>query len=153
MPEKTYQIHPIGWIKRSNQDVVIEINQPYRPGLKQLEHFSHVIVLWWVDRHDNPNSRFITLTEPPYAPGKETGVFATRAEHRPNPIAITTCKLLDVDEAAGTLKVSVTDAIDGTPILDLKAYFPVCDRVKKAVIPAWLSDWPEWIPEEGLGLD
>ena len=44
------------------------------------------------------------------------------------------------------------DAYDGTPIVDLKAYFPVCERVKEAHIPEWLADWPEWMPEEGLGL-
>jgi tRNA (Thr-GGU) A37 N-methylase len=48
--------------------------------------------------------------------------------------------------------VADIDAYDGTPVIDLKAYFPVCDRVKEARIPAWLVDWPEWMPEEGLGL-
>ena len=36
---------------------------------------------------------------------------------------------------------------------DLKAYFPVCDRVKESHIPEWLSDWPEWMPETGIGLE
>ena len=67
-----------------------------------------------------------------------------------NPIAMTTCKLLDVDEEQGVVRVSKIDAYDGTPIVDLKAYFPVCDRVKDASIPKWLSEWPEWMPDEGL---
>ena len=49
-------------------------------------------------------------------------------------------------------KVADIDAYDGTPIVDLKACFPVCERVKEAYIPEWLSDWPEWMPEEGIGL-
>jgi len=49
-------------------------------------------------------------------------------------------------------EVSDIDAYDGTPIVDLKAYFPVCDRVKEATIPEWLSNWPEWMPEQGIGL-
>jgi tRNA (Thr-GGU) A37 N-methylase len=65
---------------------------------------------------------------------------------------MTTCKILKVDEANGVVQVANIDAYDDTPIIDLKAYFPVCDRVKEAKIPEWLSDWPEWLPEEGLGL-
>ncbi len=45
------------------------------------------------------------------------------------------------------------DAYDGTPTVDLKAYLPVCDRVKEPSIPEWLSYWPEWMPEEGIGLE
>jgi tRNA-Thr(GGU) m(6)t(6)A37 methyltransferase TsaA len=130
----------------------LEILEAFRPALRQLNHFSHVTVFWWADRHDNERSRRIMQTEPPYASGKLTGVFATRAEYRPNPIAMTTCKVLNVDEENGTVRIANIDAYDGTPVVDLKAYFPVCDRVKEATIPEWLSDWPEWMPEEGIGL-
>lgn len=152
MAKKEFRIFPIGTIQRSDDEIVLKILEPYRPALRQLEHFSHVMVFWWADRNDNEKSRGILQTEPPYAAGKITGVFATRAEYRPNPIAMTTCKLLSVDEKEGSVKVADIDAFDGTPILDLMAYFPVCDRVKSARIPDWLSDWPEWMPEEGLGL-
>ena len=152
MNEKTFHIHPIGYIRRSEDSVNLEILEPSRPALKQLEHFSHVMVFWWADKHDNEKSRSIMQTDPPYAKGKVTGVFATRAEYRPNPIAMTTCKLLAVDKDRGVVQVTNIDAYDGTPIVDLKAYFPVCDRVREARIPEWLSDWPEWMPEEGLGL-
>jgi hypothetical protein len=46
----------------------------------------------------------------------------------------------------------VIKEIDGTWIIDLKAYFSVCDRVKHAAISPWLSGWPDWMPEEGIGL-
>lgn len=149
---RTYHMLPIGFIRRSEQGIWLEILEPYRPALKQLDHFSHVMVFWWAHKHDNEQSRAILQTEPPYALGKVTGVFATRAEYRPNPIAMTTCKLLSLDEEGGILRIAEIDAIDGTPIVDLKAYFPVCDRVREARIPDWLSDWPEWMPDEGLGL-
>jgi tRNA (Thr-GGU) A37 N-methylase len=45
------------------------------------------------------------------------------------------------------------DAFDGTPVLDLKGYFPVCDRVKDVRIPEWTEGWGEWMPDEGLGLE
>ena len=150
--KETFQMYPIGYIRRSKNSIDLEILEPFRPALKQLDHFSHVMVFWWADRHDNKKSRSATKCEPPYAKGKLTGVFATRAEYRPNPIAMTTCKILKVDEAKGTVHIANIDAYDGTPIVDLKAYFPVCDRVKDAKIPEWLSGWPEWMPEEGIGL-
>ena len=56
------------------------------------------------------------------------------------------------DETEGVVTVADIDAYDGTPIVDLKGYFPVCDRVKQTRIPEWLSDWPEWMPEDGIGL-
>lgn len=152
MNEITYSIYPIGYIRRYEETIILEILKPFRPALKQLDHFSHVMVFWWADKHDNEKSRSILRTEPPYALGKLTGIFATRAEYRPNPIAMTTCKLLAVDEEKGVVQVGDIDAYDGSPIIDLKAYYPVCDRVKDAQIPEWLSDWPEWMPEEGLGL-
>ena len=65
---------------------------------------------------------------------------------------MTTCKMLEIDETNGEVEVADIDADDGTPIVDLKAYFPVVDRVKEAKIPEWLSDWPEWMPEQGIDL-
>lgn len=141
-----FTLTPIGKIKTTKTTNTIHINQTYRPALKQLTQFSHVIVIWWANQHDNPTSRSQTQTTPPYA-DKLTGVFACRAEYRPNPIAITTCAILEVDEEKGTITVPWIDAYDETPVLDLKAYFPVCDRVKEPHIPSWLSGWPEWIPD------
>jgi tRNA-Thr(GGU) m(6)t(6)A37 methyltransferase TsaA len=147
-----YQVYPIGYVRRSENDILLEVLEAFRPALRQLDHFSHVMVFWWADRHDNSESRSTLQTEPPYASDKLTGVFATRAEYRPNPIAMTTCRLLKVDEERGIVRIVNIDAYDGTPVVDLKAYFPVCDRVKEATIPEWLSDWPQWMPEEGIGL-
>jgi tRNA-Thr(GGU) m(6)t(6)A37 methyltransferase TsaA len=152
MKQPTYIIKPIGVVSRTEHGIQVEIMPAYRPAMKQLDHFSHVMVFWWADRHDNPQSRDILQCEPPYASGKRTGVFACRAEYRPNPIAMTVCKILGIDEEQGLLRVGNIDAFDGTPVIDLKAYFPVCDRVQEAQIPEWLSDWPEWLPEEGMGL-
>jgi tRNA-Thr(GGU) m(6)t(6)A37 methyltransferase TsaA len=150
--KETYQMLPIGYVRRTEKTIALEILEPYRPALKRLDHFSHVIVFWWADKHDNNKSRGALQCRPPYAKDKVTGVFATRAEYRPNPIAMTTCKILGVDEKNGIIRVADIDAFDNTPIVDLKAYYPVCDRVKDARIPEWLSDWPEWMPDTGIGL-
>jgi tRNA-Thr(GGU) m(6)t(6)A37 methyltransferase TsaA len=153
MNDNAMTIKPIGTIRRTGESIRLEIAEPFRPALKALDQFSHVIVLWWAHQLDTAEMRAIMQTEPPYAPGHVTGLFATRAPYRPNPISLTTCKLLGMDEAGGVLQVADIDALDGTPIIDLKAYFPVCDRVQSAIIPEWLEGWPEWMPEEGLGLE
>jgi len=151
--EATLGMEPIGTVSRSADAVTVQIAVTYRPGLRQLDRFSHVIVLWWASGHDAPQSRSIMTTQLPYAPGVEAGVFACRSEYRPNPIALTVCKILEVDEQEGRIVVGDIDAFDGTQILDLKPYFPVCDRVKNATIPHWLAGWPNWLPERGLGLE
>jgi tRNA-Thr(GGU) m(6)t(6)A37 methyltransferase TsaA len=152
MEQGDYQLQTIGFVRRLEDRVQLEILEPFRPALRELERFSHILVLWWADKHDNQQSRNILQTEPPYAPDQVMGVFGTRAEYRPNPICVSACQLVRVDEETGEVELGEIDAYDGTPAVDLKAYFPVCDRVKKARIPEWLSDWPEWMPEEGLGL-
>ena len=150
---QVFTMYPIGYIRRADNGNYLEILEPFRPGLKQLNHFSHVMVFWWADKHDNEESRTIMQTNPPYAADKVTGVFACRSEYRPNPIAMTVCKIGKVDEEKGTVEIADIDAYESTPVVDLKAYFPVCDRVKEAYIPEWLEYWPEWMPEEGIGLE
>ncbi len=148
------QIEPIGHVRRTGAgEVFVEILATYRAGLKQLDRFSHVIVLWWADRSDNPTMRGTLQCNPPYATEHTTGVFACRAEYRPNPIAVTTCEIVAVDEAHGIVRLRNIDALDGSPVLDLKAYFPVVDRVQDAHIPGYLTGWPEWLPESGIGLE
>ncbi len=150
--QQRYELRPIGRIVRSENGIRVEVLERFRPALQLLDRFTHLIVVWWADKHGNEKSRAVLQCEPPYAPGRVHGIFATRAEYRPNPIAITTCKMLSVDEQAGVIQVADIDAFDGTPVVDLKPYYPVCERVQDARIPEWLSDWPEWMPEEGLGL-
>lgn len=146
-----FEVVPIGAVRRDGGECSIVLEPEYGEALALLDRFSHIVVIWWAHKHDNDESRAHRRTEPPYAPGRVHGIFATRAEYRPNPVAMTVCELLDVDSA--TIRIRNIDAVDGTPVVDIKPYYPVCDRVKDARIPEWLSDWPEWFPEEGFGLD
>ncbi len=150
--ESVYRVYPIGYVRHTESRSSLELLEAFRAGLKELNHFSHILVLWWADRQDNGTSRQTLECEPPHARGKVTGVFATRSESRPNPIALTTCKILGVNEVKGVIDVVNIDAFEGTPVLDLKPYFPVCDRVRNARIPGWLTGLPEWLPEGGLGI-
>lgn len=150
MPE--YLLHPIGAVRRDAGTTVVEIDAAYRAALEGLSEFSHLYVVWWANKQDNPKARSICTCQPPYACGRTTGIYATRAEYRPNPIAFTVCKIVNVDATAGRVGLGNIDAFDGTPVLDLKPYYPVCDRVRHVTLPAWLPDWPDWWPEQGFGL-
>lgn len=150
--QETFYVKSIGQIRRSGEDVILEIDELFRPALLDLEKFSHVMVLWWAEKFDTDEYRAKLHIEPPYLPDRAIGIFATRSPFRPNPIAITTCPILDIDMTTGRVKVANIDAFDGTPIIDLKAYLPICDRVREAQVASWFAEWPEWIPEEGTPL-
>ena len=151
---KAFQVFPIGHIHRNEGDMYLEITTQFRPALKQLEHFSHITVLFWAHEHGATEVRnTIDLqVEPPYAPGKMTGIFATRSELRPNPILSTPCKIKSIDYDSGIIHVNRIDGFEGSPILDIKGYFPIMDRVKDAEIPEWLDWGIDHVPDEGLDL-
>jgi tRNA-Thr(GGU) m(6)t(6)A37 methyltransferase TsaA len=67
----------------------------------------------------------------------EVGIFAQRAKHRPNPIGITAVEL--IERRGPVLVVKGLDAIDGTPVLDIKPYVPAFDSRPTAVVPRWLE--------------
>ncbi len=139
-----YTLYPIGYVRQSEEFCTLEILEPYRPGLKELMQFSHVIVAWWADQGDNPQQRGTLQADLPYARGTTAGVFACRAEYRPNPIALTTCYILEVDEQNGVITLPWMDAFDGTPVLDLKPYIPISDRIRDVKVAEWFKDWPAW---------
>jgi tRNA-Thr(GGU) m(6)t(6)A37 methyltransferase TsaA len=95
---------------------VIEVLREFEPGLKDIEGFSHLFVLWEFDRA----SGFDLISHPPADEGREHGVFATRSPRRPNPIGLTVVELLG--RAGGSLRVCGVDMLDGTPVLDIKPY-------------------------------
>ncbi len=148
----TFSLNTIGRVQRKDDKISVVIDPPYRPAMQNLDTFSHVIVFWWAQQFDTEEQRSTLVTPLPYADGKEAGVFASRSPIRPNLIMTTVCKILAVDEANGVVQIANIDAFDATPVLDLKAYFPVMDRVKDAHISDYLEGWPEWTPDEGMGL-
>jgi len=145
MEKTTYKISRIGQINvdESQGRYQLEIDKPYRPAMQGLSSCTHCIVFWWADKHDNPEDRSSSLVmDLPYAPGLTSGVFANRSQSRPNPIAITTAFLFNVDEEEGLVDLAYIDAFDGTPILDIKPYLPMSDRVMSAEYPDWLEGFP-----------
>ena len=146
-----FEIFPVGHVRRNDERTYLKVLAPYVPALKELERFSHVQVFWWFSEFDDEMYR--TITQSDHAPydAPTLGVFACRGPTRPNPIALTTVKMLGIDHAEGVVEVVNIEAFDGTPVLDLKPYIPVSDRVKDVRVAEWAADWPQWLPEEGLG--
>ena len=143
----TYKLATIGTVRQDDNGFVLEIDENYRPALKEMKQFSHIHVLWWADRLDTPEYRNILQADLPYARGTTAGVFACRSEYRPNPIGVTICPVLDVDEQNCVVHLAYIDALDGTPVLDLKPYIPISDRIRDVKVAEWLEDWPEWMED------
>ena len=98
-------------------DAEIHIHPSFREGLEDLQGFSHVWLLSWLDRSDTYKLKVI-----PYRDTVERGLFSTRAPRRPNPIGISPVKLISVDVQNGILCIKGIDLLDGTPIIDIKPY-------------------------------
>ncbi len=123
-----------GWDAISSE---IQVRPAWIAGLRGLEAFSHVLVVFFM--HD---ARFEPETHLLRRPRDRDdmpllGSFAQRAKHRPNPIGITVTKLERVTTNA--LFVRGLDAIDGTPVLDLKPHVPCFDAPPGAVVPEWME--------------
>ena len=140
-----FSLKPIGIVhspvkepeKREWDEVIseIRIDRKLLKALKGLEDFSHIIVIYYFSR----SKKGVRLQTHPK--GREdlplVGMFATRSPHRPNPIGLTICRLIRRD---GTrLTVKGLDAIDGTPIIDIKPYIPDNDLVKRARVAEWIK--------------
>jgi tRNA (adenine37-N6)-methyltransferase len=102
------------------------------PGLKDLDGFTHLILLYWMNEVRAPKLTFI----PPFDQ-QERGVFATRSPARPNPIGLSVVAF-DGFEDPATLLVRYLDCVDGTPLLDVKPYLPTIDAEPDASM-GWLK--------------
>ncbi len=124
-------------VRRPGQDVVSEIilDSSLTEALDNLDDFSHIIVLYWI--HKSPR-RVPKKVRPRGNPNLELmGVFATRSPDRPNPIGKSTARLLE--RRGNVLKVRGLDAINGSPVLDIKPYIPGYDSVEDAKAPSWVD--------------
>lgn len=111
----------------------VEIDAAYRGGLVDLEGFSHIILLY----HNHLVADF-SLRVTPFLDDAPRGVFATRAPRRPNAIGLSIVELISVDADTGKLEVRGLDALDGTPLLDIKPYVPAFDAPSATRI-GWLA--------------
>lgn len=101
-------------------EATVEVFEPYAEGLKDLEGFERIWLLYWFDR-----CKGYKLQVKPYMDTQQHGLFATRAPARPNPIGISPVKLQRIEK--NVLYVSCVDILDGTALLDIKPYAPKFD--------------------------
>ena len=114
----------------------LDILPRWADGLDGIEGYSHLVVLFWLDRARRLR-RAARLRPEGSAAMPEVGVFATRSPRRPNPIGVACPRLLRRE--GNRLVVSGVDAWDGTPILDLKGYAPRDECRPDATVPDWLT--------------
>jgi tRNA-Thr(GGU) m(6)t(6)A37 methyltransferase TsaA len=139
------EIFPIGHVRtklkveeiRGNRRNVlseIEISKEFEDGLLGIEDYSHLIVLFWMDR--TPQEERKKMVIHPWNDPKipNVGVFAIRKRSRPNPIGLAVVELLE--KKGNVLKVKGLDAIDGTPVIDIKSY-DTSDRKEDIRVPEW----------------
>lgn len=146
MPEMV--LKPIGVVRnglseppepRSDWEKVVSeivIESGLNEALDGIEDYSHIIVLFWMHRligQETPlKQRQMGRPDKPLK-----GLYALRTPNRPNPIGKTTVRLLE--RCGHILKVEGLDALDGTPIIDIKPYLPRYDAAPDATVPPWIN--------------
>jgi tRNA-Thr(GGU) m(6)t(6)A37 methyltransferase TsaA len=144
-----FRVQPIGSVRRPGAaapdadafydpwaETALDILPRWCGALNGIEEYSHLIVIFWLDR-----VRRARAAKPFRPEGRaelpEVGLFATRSPVRPNPIGVSAPRLLRREGC--TLWVSGIDAWPGTPILDVKGYAPRDDLRPEATVPEWLE--------------
>jgi len=110
----------------------VEVDEAFREGIRDLEGFSHVILLY----HFHLSEGF-DLTVKPFLDKTARGLFATRAPRRPNAIGLSVVRLVSIE--GGTLVVEGVDMLDGTPLLDIKPFVPEFDAPVGEIRTGWLE--------------
>ncbi|MFN3974124.1 MAG: tRNA (N6-threonylcarbamoyladenosine(37)-N6)-methyltransferase TrmO [Dehalococcoidia bacterium] len=124
-------IDPLGVVwEETSSEIVLDLQ--WEPALEGIEAFSHIWVVFWLHRSEPPTSLKVHPMRREDLP--EVGLFATRSPYRPNPIGITAVRLLE--RRGPILVVKGLDAVDGTPVLDIKPYLRG-DKVSRLRLPLW----------------
>jgi len=116
----------------------IRLKEEYAPGLAGLNEFSNILVVFYMHKSTFEVEAHLQRRPQGRQDMPHVGIFAQRAKHRPNPIGVTAVELLTV--RGSTITVRGLDAIDGTPVLDVKPYFPVSDCRVEARTPGWVDE-------------
>lgn len=146
---KTVKYQPIGVIHSPFKDLhgmpiqpigatgvkgEIVIEKEYQDGLKDLEGFSHIILIYHFHLCNGHS-----LEVKPFLDTQNRGIFATRAPKRPNPIGLSVVHLDKIEK--NIIKISNVDIVDGTPLLDIKPYIPQFDKAEdEDICLGWFED-------------
>ena len=137
-PYKTKEECPIQPIYSSKAEGRIEVFEEYAAGLKDIETFSHIYILYLFDRAGE-----VQLVRPTFLDDEPHGIYASRHPCRPNSIGMSIVRL--EKRQNNVLIIGGVDVLDKTPLLDIKPYLPRFDIIKSAS-NGWASDKP-WRPK------
>ncbi len=142
------EFRPIGFVKSPVTEPLdenwgnvvsrIHLTEPWGGGLRGLEEFSHLVIVFHMHQAAHDPKTDLLRRPRGRADMPEVGIFAQRAKHRPNPVGITAVRLLEIQ--GSTLIVKGLDAIDGSPVIDIKPYVPDFDRVSRPRVPKWMKE-------------
>lgn len=139
---------PIGFVRNSIVEPVrrddwetviseIVLHEDLQEALNRIEDFSHIIVIYWMHKIGRSQRKTTKVHPRGNQSAPLVGVFASRSPARPNPVGIRTVRLLE--RQANVLKVSGLDAINGTPVLDIKPYIHGLNSINDAKTPGWIA--------------
>ena len=139
-------MYPIGYVKNDVSErkdtawgencSTICLEEEYYTGLVGLQDFTHAIILYHLDQANFDKEKHLQRRPQNREDMPLVGIFSQRGKDRPNRIGMTSVRIISADEQ--TLVVQGLDAIDGTPVLDIKPYYPVYDK-KDATVPEWVD--------------
>jgi tRNA-Thr(GGU) m(6)t(6)A37 methyltransferase TsaA len=132
---------PIQPARAGGAEGCIQIAPQFAAGLKDLDGFDRIWLIYWFDR-----ASAAQLTVIPYRDVVERGLFATRAPARVNPLGLSNVRLLEI---SGTvLRIAEVDILDDTPLLDIKPYVPQYDNY-----PVQRRGWVDGVPDRPVLAD
>jgi tRNA-Thr(GGU) m(6)t(6)A37 methyltransferase TsaA len=137
MAKRCAEVHFVGVVESvEGGRAKIRVFPKFCDGLKGIEDFSHLIVLYWLNLCDNEEERQTLLVFPRRrAVNVLTGVFACRSPAHPNPIGLCVVELLKREGC--DLTIRGLDALEKSPVVDIKPYIPKVDSVQNARVPEW----------------
>ncbi|SEM82460.1 tRNA-Thr(GGU) m(6)t(6)A37 methyltransferase TsaA [Syntrophus gentianae] len=141
------QLKPVGFISSPVTEQADEkwggvisrvLLQPeYIGALSGLEDFSHAMIITYLHQAKYEKEKHLQRRPRDLDSMPKIGIFSQRAKDRPNPIGVTTVKIITVKD--DYIEVQGLDAINGTPILDIKPYYPHYDKVDAPKTPEWVD--------------
>jgi excinuclease ABC subunit A len=143
----TAQWESIGTFESRGSRGIVRFREDAHERAGEAEGYSHIKVVWAFSRFADDRYRDTYRVRPPYPATPTVGVFASRSPVRPNPVAMTTVRVVSVDAGKGEIEIDGMDAFPGSPVLCLVPYRPDRERVRSPRVPPWASHWPDWFSE------
>jgi len=137
----------LGTICKIKGNYYLEIPENFDNYVRVLQGYSHIKIIWWFNKFEKDIYKKTLECNPPYENAPKTGVFASRSPVRPNPLAMTTAKIISIDKELKRIKVSLLDCFDNTPLLGISPYIPKVDFVSEYRLPNWLKHWSEYLDD------